>query len=421
MYLISLTPSEGVQAGDLYVYYVTGLELSQSRDAWIRSSAEFGYRAPLYFAYVAAVFKTLGGDSYHTAQLANLLLFLFMLIVLYKLVSRFFGTNIAVLSVLLRVFMPNFMVSDIFVMSERLFDLLLLGLFLLFTIRDKPTLFSRFFLGALSAAAILTREYAQGIAAILIVLSVWDSFRTKNYPALLKHSAVFGLGLLLFLAPWMWRNTVVWGSPFPLMLTSGVNLHMGNNPGTSGVWKEIDDPEHLPTEDLGFGTRASDRWHKNKAIEYVIAHPVRFIRNGFLKLAYFVWPHFHRNDLYHTDILSSSGRLLKGFLCVGGALSSALVWIFGLLGLIYSSRALYSRLLLVLLSYTTAVVFVAFGSPRFAEPILLLLIPFSILAVRERGEIWKMITMREGRSLAAVGALFALALFWASVALSKIA
>ena len=75
--------------------------------------------------------------------------------------------------------------------------------------------------------------------------------------------------------------------------------------------------------------------------------------------------------------------------------------------------------LVVLLGYTTLVVFVAFGSPRFAEPIILLLVPFAVLAVRGRDEIVRRIGEWNGRSFAACGALGALAFFWLIVVMDK--
>jgi hypothetical protein len=55
--------------GDHSVYYNTALELSRGGQGWLSGGTEFGYRAPLYFAFLSICFYLLGELPFWGVQL----------------------------------------------------------------------------------------------------------------------------------------------------------------------------------------------------------------------------------------------------------------------------------------------------------------------------------------------------------------
>jgi hypothetical protein len=61
--------------------------------------------------------------------------------------------------------------------------------------------------------------------------------------------AAFAGGVVLALAPWVARNTIVFGRPVLVRSSLGLRFWVGNNPMASGTWTDqeiLDDPERQP-------------------------------------------------------------------------------------------------------------------------------------------------------------------------------
>ena len=284
--LIGYTPTEGVAelrvCGDGCMYHETALRLAHDANAWFSQGSHFGYRAPLYFAYLAMIYKVTGHQTYHVGQLANLLLFVITIFLLYKITETSFGIQVATITVWLRALFPTFVVSDVALMSESLFDVWLLAILMILLTHHSGAYRARdlFILGLCIGAALLTRESAQGFVIILLNVLV---FETHGLRARLVRMSLMLLGLGVFLIPWMWRNTLVWQSPFPLALTSGVGLHIGNNPDATGTYIDMTKPSHIQVR-----TREFDRRHRGQAIQYILEAPGRFLISGIKKLGWLV-------------------------------------------------------------------------------------------------------------------------------------
>ena len=240
--LVLLTPSAGPEGGDLQVYHQTAMELTGGFEAWTLPGSSFGYRSPLYFAYLALVYSLAGTSSYHAGQLANLLLAVVLLFLLYKVVSSAFGRRAAGAAVILRALLPTYVVTDVFLLSEVLFDVFLLGtVWLVLSLnRAGPRRSSLFLVGLTLGLGILVREFTQGLAVILVVgLAVFLRRQGAGRVGWVL------LGLALVLSPWIARNTAVWGRLTPLSLTAGSNLHVGNHPGATGMFVSPRHPDHV--------------------------------------------------------------------------------------------------------------------------------------------------------------------------------
>ena len=98
----------------------------------------------------------------------------------------------------------------------------------------------------------------------------------------------------------------------------------------------------------------------------------------------------------------------------------AAVWILAVIGLVARPLDRYGTMALGLLAYTVAVVTVSFGAPRFADPVLLTLVPFAAYAVLERRSVLQ--SLREpGRLPVLVVSLLILAGLWVLILAEKLA
>jgi 4-amino-4-deoxy-L-arabinose transferase-like glycosyltransferase len=409
--LIAASSPDGSEYSDLNVYYGTAKELTSGSDAWLATEGNFGYRAPLYFVYLAIFYKLPLPQTYQVGQAANLLLVVATILLLYRVTNTWFGPGTATVVALLRAVLPTFVVSDTLLMSEVLFSvfLLLVLLFLPFKRNDEHRMRDAFVVGLAGGAAVLTREYAQGLVLVFLVLLlvVPGSKRDK-----LKTVPLAAIGLLVALAPWLVRNTAVWGSPFPLMTTSGVNLHIGNHPHAQGVYSIFEHPDHVTPAHLAQGSRAYNQWHLDKATRYILDSPARFLAIGVKKVGFLTFPYALRGELMISGLFPRMSNSLLLVLVLTGAATYALVWIFGLVGLLVLPLNTYGKILLSILAYTTVIVFIAFGTPRQAAPVILMLLAPAATAVMDPRKMLRSLRLTSPGALIVWGALVLLGLLW---------
>lgn len=393
-------------ANDHLVYYDAARSLSQSWEAWVRPIGQFGYRAPLYFVYLAGWFRADPELSYRSAQVVTSLLGVLTALVLFAVGRRLGGARAAWWSLVLRLFLPCFIVSDTFVMSEPLFALAFASAILAFValVDDPRSIRWSLALGASLAAAMLTRESASLLPLVFItgVLALAGTARQR-----LARAGWCALALALVLLPWAARNQYVWGQPLPVAHTAGVNLYIGNNPEATGIWGQFR-PAAPPG--IAIGTPEASAWYARSAAEFVAADPGRFLAGGMKKVAWFLFPVFHRDAM--QTLYGADSRAVTGLSLASGA-SSALLLLFGALALVRAPRGPVWRLGIAILAYQLAVVFVAFGSPRFRDPVDHLLVLF-IAAGAEPG------AGGRGRVVAVGLAWTAIVLAWGYVAWVKL-
>jgi 4-amino-4-deoxy-L-arabinose transferase-like glycosyltransferase len=400
------------------MYHASALRLAHDANAWFVQGSDFGYWAPLYFAYLAMIYKVTGHQTYHVGQFANLLLLVITMFLLYKITETSFGIQVATITVWLRALFPTFVVSDVALMSESLFDVWLLAILMILLTHHSGAYraWDLFILGLFIGAALLTRESAQGFVPILLGVLV---FETHGLRARLVRMSLILLGLGVLLIPWMWRNTLVWQSPFPLALTSGVNIHQGNNPDATatGEYALVTQPSYIKIK-----TREFDRWHRDQAIQYILEAPGRFLISGIKKLGWLVWPLTLRDELItrRDNFFPTLPWFFRVVLVASSSLAWAAVWLLGLVGLTTRSLDRYGWAVLLLLASTCIVVFIAFGGPRFAEPIILLLLAPTARVMVEFKSVANTLRRPCLRAVNAWGAVSLVGVLWAIILAQKL-
>lgn len=367
--------------GDQLAFYSGAQKLTDGWDAWVTGGGEFGYRAPLYFVYLSGVFSLLPGATFLTGQLATALIGVLNSILTYFLVRNLTGEKTAKLAFWLRGILPSWVAADTFVMSEPVFATFLLAA--LVVISQKPYDPDRrqaLMLGLLTASCLLTREVAVFYPVLFggYLYMVSGSWRDAC-----AYVAWFALALVLTLTPWMWRNVIVWGQPLPISYTSGVNLHIGNNPHATGKWVHFSTESEAAGGD--FGTPQSDAWHRREAIRYIQDNPLQSFKVGFKKVAWFLWPRFEREEL--AELYKLPPRQSTVISSVLGLLSGG-VLILGVAGLVFGRHDWFWWMSLMLIAYTLAVTFVIYGSPRYRDAVDCLLLVYAATFVVRWRQLW---------------------------------
>ncbi|WHZ15466.1 MAG: Glycosyl transferase, family 39 [Nitrospira sp.] len=366
--------------GDQLAFYSGAQQLTHSSGEWFKGGGEFGYRAPLYFVYLAAVFELFPDSTFLTGQIATALIGVLNCVLLFVLIRNLTGDLGSRLGLWLRGLLPSCVIADTFVMSEPLFAAFLLSALLTISMKpNAPDNCQALLLGFFVACCLLTREVA---IVYPFVFGGYLVFASRTRQEALRCVALFALALVITLIPWMWRNAVVWGQPLPISYTSGVNLHIGNNPQATGKWTRF--PSE-PEDGSSFGTPQFDAWHKKEALRYIQEDPLRFVQLGFKKVAWFLWPRFEREEIRELYKLPSrQATLISGLL---GVLSAGML-ILGIAGFIVGQRDWFWWISLTLIAYTIAVTFVVYGSPRYRDAIDYLLLPFAAYAVTHWRSLW---------------------------------
>lgn len=373
--------------GDQLAFYSGAQKLAHSWDEWFTGGGEFGYRAPLYFVYLSGVFAFVPGTTFLTGQLATALIGVLNCILTYILVRSITGAGSAKVAFWLRGVLPSWVAADTFVMSEPFFATFLL--FALVVISQKPYSPDRrqaLLLGFLTACCLLTREVA---IFYPIVFGGYLYMVSTSWRDACKYIAWFAVALVLTLTPWMGRNVIVWGQPLPLSYTSGVNLHIGNNPDATGKWVSF--PTESEVVAGGFGTPRSDAWHRTEAIKYIRDNPFQTFQLGFKKVAWFLWPRFEREEL--TELYKLPPRQATFIASVLGLLSGAML-LLGIAGFVFGKRNWFWWLSLTLIGYTIAVTFVVYGSPRYRDAVDCLLLVYAATVVMQWHSLWEEIKIK---------------------------
>lgn len=367
--------------GDQLAFYSASQQLAYSSAEWFKGGGEFGYRAPMYFVYLSGVFSLVPGATFLTGQIATALIGVFNCVLLFLLVRNLTCDSGGKLGFWLRGLLPSYVVADTFVMSEPLFATFLLSALVIISLKPNcPDSRQALVLGVLIACCLLTREVA---IVYPIVFGGYLVMASASRQEGLRHVAVFAMTLLITLTPWMWRNVIVWGKPLPISYTSGVNLHIGNNPEATGKWVrfsgESDDAR------VGFGTPQSDAWHRQEALRYIKEDPVRFMQLGLKKVAWLLWPRFEREEVKELYKLPSrQATLLSGLL---GGLSAG-VMVAGISGFVLARRDWFWWISAILIAYTIFVTFAVYGSPRYRDAVDYLLLAFAANAATRWRVLW---------------------------------
>jgi 4-amino-4-deoxy-L-arabinose transferase-like glycosyltransferase len=351
---------------DHEVYHKGAVQLLSGWSEWVRPGTEFGYRAPLFFVYLAGVLGLFSTESYTVSQFASAFIGTLCCVAVFQITREIAGEAAGYCAFAVRGLFPNYILADTYVMSEQLFaGFLLCALLVVATARFTPRNAHAGLLGLAVGLMMLTRE------AGLVYPIIFAGYLLAAHGSRgdrVARGAVFASVLIITLSPWLIRNHVVWGTALPMTYTTGPSLHTGNNEGFTGEWRFPPKPDD-PT--IRFGTPEFERWHRDKAMAYILADPIRFVGRGFIKISWLVWPRFQRHDM--NVVYPGFGVWLTPASVLVG-IGSALVLLLGIGAFSSMPLSAYWWVGLSIVAIVVASIVATGGDPRYRDPIDYLLV-----------------------------------------------
>lgn len=245
------------------------------------------FRAPLYPAFLAMIYSVSGPGfgRFLAARLAQAVLLGAPLAPLTYLTAkqvlsgeegaaRAAGWTVAAY--------PMLLLYPLGLGTENLFFLLILGsVFLLIRSAQQPSSGTFLLSGFLMGLTALTRSVILPFAG-LAALWIWLTLRNR------RGAILFGAAMILTVAPWIVRNSLLYGKPTGIETSMGYNLYVGYHPKSSGTFTFGPSLDLLPILD----DSVRDQIGTQRALEFIRTDPGRFLPLAISRLG-----HFFRLDL----------------------------------------------------------------------------------------------------------------------------
>lgn len=334
-----------------------------------------GYPAALAAAVWTVEHTPLSDDVPVAAGMLNAALAVATVALIGLIGRRLAGWRVGVVAAALAAVFPNQIFYTAAILSETLFNFLLVASLAILVWRrsDQLRMHHVLLAGLVLGLAALTRPIA--LFVVPFAALAWWLCHT-GWRTALRHALVLGLGVVIVLVPWAIRNWVRLDEPVAIATSTGDNLCIGHNPEATGAFQLTEHcHEGVP---LRFSTAAElerDETLRSRALEYVLDHPER-------EIPLLWWRAFHtyKTDDDGLEVVESYGD--DEF--IGSRMRDVLATVanafyFGVLGLaamgtaVLWSRRHPARMLYFAWAAAMAVSPLAFfGDPRFKVPFALL-------------------------------------------------
>ncbi len=256
------------------------------------------FRPPLYPAFLALIYVVagIGARRFFIARLVQTATGAAVAPLTYALARRVFpaGERAARWAAWVVVVYPMLVVFPLALATENIFfPLVLLSLLALLKAIETRRLGHFAIAGAFFGLTALTRSIFLAVAGVLL-LWLWFGLRERR-AALLTFGA-----LLLVVAPWVVRNSILIGRPAGIEVSLGYSLHTGYHPKGTGTFQYGISLELMPILDDG----ARDRLGMQLAWQFIRADPGRVPYLMLRKLGHFfglerrAMSYFYSNDFF---------------------------------------------------------------------------------------------------------------------------
>ena len=307
---------------------------------------------PLYAYFVALVYKIFGYNTFYIA-IIQYALFSASTALLYFIVVRLFNKTTALITCIVMTFYWFFIYVQSFLYSENLS--LFLNIFLVWCLLfTKDTLKKYLACGIIFGLSVVCRPE---ILLFAVFILLWFVARKIPVKKIIKFYSIFLFALTLIIFPVILRNYVVSGD---VMLRSqmGANIYLGNNPELRGT-----------NIDLEIG----DKWRKfitmpHRALDkrasltecdaYFISETIKIIQNDpvewFRLIAFKIFSVLSGREFLRTeDVYVFKNYILGTPFCI---IPTKAIFLFGIIGLMFSFRKPKDFLLLYILLASAAII-----------------------------------------------------------------
>lgn len=208
--------------GDAPYYILLASNIASGR-GYSYAGIPSAFRPPLYPLFLAGMIRVAGRHAFAIVRFLQLVCGVIAVLLLARLASRILGPTAGRLSLLVGLFLPTVVFFPTVLMTET-FAILFTALFLVLVLEPGVTF------GVRRAAWI---GFVVGIAALLRfnmgalgMVAIWAVVRKVGWRRAIPPLAAMAAVFLAVLAPWLVRNTVVFGRPI-LTTQGGLNALQG--------------------------------------------------------------------------------------------------------------------------------------------------------------------------------------------------
>jgi hypothetical protein len=266
-------------------------------------TARFG---PTYIVFLALLYQVFGIAPV-LGQIGNVIFSVGVVYLTYAIALELYDETIARTAGLLMAVFPGQIPYAGVSLSEPIFGVLFLTGFLL-SIKNPATgkgVLYGLSIGALYAAAALTRP----VTFLYLPLSPLVTFvrGASIRKAITIHALAF-VGVLIVLAPWVYRNYKIFHAVIPATTFGGCVLWQGNNPDATGLPSDGAFQPHADVKDEVL----RDSIARKEATAFIKENPQRFARLFFARLY-----RIYEVDVEVAQISLSAGRPLPSILSGG--------------------------------------------------------------------------------------------------------
>ena len=193
-------------------------------------TSEYGFKSafwPIGLPAYLALAKFITEDYLLLVKFLNILFYLTLIVVTYKLFSEQLSKKALVVFLICFSFFPNNLFSANIILTDYPFSLLI---WICIFITIKYPLKKVVIVGVLLALS----SYLRPVGLLLPFLIILYYFKSYGIKSSLKYSGIILAVFILILSPWIIRNYQVFNSFVPVSTNGGFNFLMGNHPNSNG-------------------------------------------------------------------------------------------------------------------------------------------------------------------------------------------
>jgi 4-amino-4-deoxy-L-arabinose transferase-like glycosyltransferase len=276
------------------------------------------YRAPIYPAFLAAIYYFSPDHLYRIATIIQSLLSATTCVLIFLLVNNRWGIRIGLFAGIVAAIAPDLILYCAYLLTETLYIFLMtLLLYLLIKYTDKS--WGAVFSGILLGTSALIRP----LALIFLPFIIYWARKTQN--AKIHRIILISLLTLLVIIPWSIRNYYVSDSIQLVSSAGPVNLWLGNNEDGTGKFNYEGEKDKIAYSDTMTESEKNSQYCF-EVYKFISQKPLSELRLLALKFVFFITPSGERyflttnNSLQNIFIYILSGIFFE-FLFIGTAIS----------------------------------------------------------------------------------------------------
>ncbi len=359
-----------------------------SGSAWLVPEGNTAFMAPAYVYTLCAFRIVFGTWAYALLQLAQGCIGALCAVLTFRIAARVFDKQTGVVAGLLLAVYPTHAFMSTLIHPLLLIATILMGVVLLsIKLSESLNLRTGIFLGLVMGLGMLTDPAL--LCFVPFAVAVPFLMNLKQWKRALCVCAAAACLMVAVIAPWTYRNYLVFDRFVPVKSQLGYIIWVGNHDGATGTQTLIDEDgkvkhvnDHIPDEEREIlsGMIEPDAYNYlgKKALDYMVANPGETIQRTVKKALYFWW-----FPSWLSCPVCASGGLLTQF-----HHAEKTIWLpvlgMGIAGVVMA-RKKWRRvffLLLPMASYTALYAISNVGSnSRYRIPVEPLVVIFAALAV----------------------------------------